>query len=363
MKTYLITGGAGFIGANLVRELVNTSVQNACVYNTCECKIYLLVEKNSDLWRLQDILEYINFIDADLTNYDSLLRQIKIIKPDVIFHLASFGGLPTQLNQKLIFDVNFYGTVNLLNACKHVGFDCFINTGSSSEYGMKNSAMSEDDVLSPISDYGVAKAAATQFCLKESLFNKLPVYTVRPFSVYGDFEMPGRLIPSILVGALQDRQINLSSPDFVRDFIYIKDFVDFFISLASVKPTQQYIFNAGTGIQSSIKNVTDTVQLIMAEQIAGYRLNICWGASTPRPWEPKRWQAKIDKALEFVGWAPKYLLKNGLTESIKWFDKNINFYVKDYERKSGSNIFTRSGLGTEPGIFTKSGKADQACNS
>jgi nucleoside-diphosphate-sugar epimerase len=351
VKNYLITGGAGFIGANLVRELLKKQDKN----------IFLLVEKNSDLWRLQDVLEYINFIDADLTNYDSLVSQIKVIKPDIIFHLAAFGGLPNQLNQKLIFDVNFYGTVNLLNACKQVGFECFINTGSSSEYGIKDYAMREDDVLHPVSDYGVAKAAATQFCLKEALFNKLPVYTARPFAVYGDFEMPGRLIPSIIINALQDRQINLSSPGFVRDFIYIKDFVDFCIKLTELKPKQQFVFNAGTGVQSSIKTIIKTVQALL-----GSPLDICWGANAPRPWEPKVWQANIDRAKEFIGWTPKYLLKDGLTESLKWFEKNISFYVKDYEvinykvinhevinyeRKSGSNTFAKT-------TFVSSSKAD-----
>jgi len=351
VRKYLITGGAGFIGANLVRELLKKQDKN----------IFLIVEKNTDLWRLQDVLEYINFIDADLTNYDSLERQIKIIKPDVIFHLAAFGGLPNQLNQKLIFDVNFYGTVNLLNACKQVGFDCFINTGSSSEYGFKDHPMREDDVLHPVSDYGVAKAAATQFCLKEALFNELPVYTVRPFAVYGDFEMPGRLIPSIIVNALQDKQINLSSPNFVRDFIYVKDFVDFCLQLSVIQPDQQFVFNAGTGLQSTIKYVAKTVQAIVQKP-----LDICWGASVPRPWEPKVWQANIDRAKELLGWTPKYSLKDGLTESLKWFDKNISFYVKDYEKKSGSNILD-PGLRREDQFakttFVSSGKADQVSNS
>ena len=346
MKKYLITGGAGFIGANLVRELLRKQDQ----------KIFLIVEKNTDLWRLQDVLEHINFVDADLTNYEQLANQIKIIKPDVIFHLAAFGGLPNQLNQKLIFDVNFYGTVNLLNACKQVGFDCFINTGSSSEYGFKDQQMREDDVLHPVSDYGVAKAASTQFCLKEALFNELPVYTVRPFAVYGDFEMPGRLIPSIIVNALQDKQINLSSPNFVRDFIYVKDFVDFCIQLSVIQPDQQFVFNAGTGVQSTIKYVVKTVQAVVERP-----LDICWGTSVARPWEPKIWQANIDRAKELLGWTPKYLLKDGLTESLKWFDKNIKFYVKDcdvinYERTSGSNIFAKT-------TFASSGKADQINNS
>jgi nucleoside-diphosphate-sugar epimerase len=168
--------------------------------------------------------------------------------------------------------------------------------------------------------------------------------------------MPSRLIPSILVNALQNKQINLSSPNFVRDFIYVKDFVDFCILLALVKPEQQYVFNAGTGVQSTIKDVIKAVQAIVKKP-----LDICWGASIPRPWEPKVWQANIDKAKEFLGWTPKYLLKDGLTESLNWFDQNINCYspslknVINCERKSGPNIFTKT-------TFVSSGKADQAYN-
>jgi nucleoside-diphosphate-sugar epimerase len=212
-----------------------------------------------------------------------------------------------------------------LNACKDVDFDCFVNTGSSSEYGIKDIQMRESNIVLPISDYGVAKAAATQFCIKEALFNKLPIYTVRPFSVYGDYEMQGRLIPTILLGALQKTQINLSCASFVRDFIYVQDLVDIYLKIAQIKP-DQHIFNAGTGVQSTIGDVVGAVELI-----TNSKLNVSWYASVSRPWEPKVWQANIDQALSLLDWQPKYSLKDGLRKSLKWFENNLHCYVKNYE--------------------------------
>jgi nucleoside-diphosphate-sugar epimerase len=316
MINYLITGGTGFIGSNLVRWLIQKKLGD----------IFLITEKQSDLWRIQDLVTELNIFEADLTDCNSVNNIINTIRPNVIFHLASYGGLPTQADHKKIFDVNFYGTVNLLNACKEVGFECFVNTGSSSEYGIKDQAMCENDTLCPVSDYGVSKAAATQFCLKEAIFNKLPVYTVRPFSVYGEYEMLGRPIPTILIGAIQKSRINLSSEGFVRDFIYVQDIVDVYLNVAKTKSNKQLIFNAGSGVQSTIRDVVNAIELIMDS-----KLDVSWNSSVQRPWEPKVWQADMSLTGKVLCWQPQYSLKDGLEKTLKWYEKNINFYVKNYE--------------------------------
>lgn len=310
MKTCLVTGGAGFIGANLVRKLLTTGH-----------RIHIVTEKGSPLWRLTSVLNQITVHEIDIANFEKIKALVSNIKPEWIFHLASYGGMPGQNDQETIFYVNFESTVNLVNACKEVGFECFINTGSSSEYGMKNSPMKEDQVLEPVSDYGVAKAAATQFCLKEALTNKLPIYTVRPFSPYGDYEAPARLIPTVLVGALQDKPLSLSSPNFVRDFIYIEDMVDIYLAITKNLPQNHFVFNAGTGTQCSIQDVINTAQAMNDK-----KLIVQWNASEPRPWEPKRWQADISLAQQVLNWHPHNNLAKGLKKSLTWFKNNLEFY-------------------------------------
>jgi nucleoside-diphosphate-sugar epimerase len=238
--------------------------------------------------------------------------------------------MPYQNDQETIFNVNFYGTVNLLNACKAVGFTCFINTGSSSEYGIKDTPMHENTLLEPVSDYGVAKAAATQFCLKEALFNKLPVYTVRPFSVYGDYEMPTRLIPNILVNALRDTLINLSSQHSVRDFIYIEDMIALYDAIAQRPPRSMYILNGGTGKQSSIGNV-----ITIVEEFMGKTLDVRWGTSSPRPWEPRAWQADSTRTQTSTGWKPCFTLREGLAASLVWFAQHMSSY--EHKDTDGTN--------------------------
>jgi nucleoside-diphosphate-sugar epimerase len=325
MKKVLITGGTGFVGTSLAKSILSKDYD-----------VHILIEPNSNLWRLQNITKLIAVHEIDLLDFEKVKSLIKNLKPELIFHLASFGGMPNQLDQKKVFGINFYGTVNLLNASKSVGFECFINTGSSSEYGIKNTTMAESTVLEPVSDYGVSKAAATQFCLKEAIFNKLPIYTLRPFSVYGDFEMPTRLIPSILCNATLNKQIKLSCRNNVRDFVYIQDVVDCYLAIAEKNPTSQHIFNAGTGVQSTIQDVVETT-----EKLFNKKLDVVWDQQISRPWEPKRWQADISKSKSVLGWKPKYGLENGLKKSLEWFEKNIDLYKDFCQKKKGENASNR----------------------
>jgi nucleoside-diphosphate-sugar epimerase len=312
MKTYLVTGGTGFIGSNLIRKLLSP-----------RHLIHVFVSPNDDLWRIKDIVHNIIVHYIDLTNLTAVSAAVMSIKPEVIFHLASFGGMPDETSQETIFKVNFYASMNLFNACKKANFDCFINAGSSSEYGKKDVPMSEDLVLEPISDYAVAKAAFTQFLFKEAMSTKLPVYTIRPFSVYGDRELQSRLIPTILLNLIVHKQLQLSSPHFVRDYIYIDDMVNALLALENKKPREAFVFNAGTGVQSTIQDVIEAIQSWWPEEIA-----VIWGKHVPRPWEPTHWAADISRSKEILQWKPQYSLTDGLSRAMKWFQQNSHLYTE-----------------------------------
>jgi len=311
-KTVLITGGAGFVGANLIRTLLAQS----------DCKIHTIIAPHSNLWRLTDLLSSITIHEIDLSNTAAIRSLIPAIKPNIIYHLAAYGGMPNELQSTMVYDVNFYGTINLIQACKEIGFDCFINTGSSSEYGMKQEPMDEAMAPEPLSDYGVAKAAATHYCQKEALFNKLPIYTIRPFSVYGDYELSTRLMPTIIVNALANKPITLSSKTHVRDFIYIHDLINAYLKITERRPSHAHIFNIGSGQQSTIADVVSQVQSIMGRQ-----LNVVWGSAAARPWEPTRWQANTHRAQTVLEWRPAHTLEQGLQASIAWFNANLSRYL------------------------------------
>jgi len=191
-KKILITGATGFVGANLLRKLIDSKND-----------IHVIIRSTSNLWRINDIIDKVNAHVCDLTNRESVEKLVLKIKPQIIFHLAVYGGYQFQEESLKIIDTNLIGIINLLNACCKIGFECFINTGSSSEYGLKNKPMSENDLLEPINDYGIAKAAATLYCQAIGRRENLPIFTLRLFSPYGYYEGPTRLIPYLIISCLK----------------------------------------------------------------------------------------------------------------------------------------------------------------
>ena len=228
----LITGAAGFIGANLARYFVSQGV-----------KIHIVIKKNSNLWRLKDVINKIDVHYSDLNNRTNIKKIIKKIRPKTIFHLATHGAYSDQNNldeiKQSIFDSTFY----LINECKKYKFNMFINTGSSSEYGFKKKKMKEKDVLLPNSYYSAFKSSATLYCQFESINSNMQIVTIRPFHVYGPFERRSRLIPVLIEKMMSNKSIKLVSPKISRDLIYIDDLIKFYIKIANKKNLIGEIFN------------------------------------------------------------------------------------------------------------------------
>ncbi len=310
-KRILVTGGTGFIGANLVRRLVGEGYRPT-----------LLLRKESNLWRVKDLTNSLDFLEAKLTDYDSLLKSLSKLKPDIIYHLAVYGAYQgTQKNVSETYTTNILGTVNLLDICSRLGFDYFVNTGSSSEYGIKNNPMKETDSLEPINHYGVTKVSGSLFCKVISLNTKLPIVTLRPFSPYGYFEEKKRFIPSVIVGAIKREQLNLSNPKYVRDFIFIDDLIDAYTYFLNGKKYYGEVFNIGSSHQISLGEVVKTI-----EKIIGYKIKVNWSKHSSNQMEPKVWQADISKSNKLLGWKPKTNMNLGLKKTVEWFKNSLNKY-------------------------------------
>lgn len=309
----LITGGAGFVGSNLVRRILDDGAD-----------VNLIMRSTSNKWRIKDILSEINEHSVDLMDYDNLVSIVSEIKPSIIFHLATYGGSPFQKDTQNIIRSNFVGTMNLVNACKKVGFESFINTSSSSEYGNKKFPMSELDLLEPINDYGVSKAASTLYCHSIAKNEDLPIITLRLFSPYGSYEDSRRLIPHVILSILRNKSPNLTSPEFVRDFIFIEDVLDAFINVAQRSDLKDEVFNIGSGIQNTVGNVVNNILEIM-----GHKIEPKWGSTPEWSNEPVIWQADISRAKDILKWSPKHDLKGGMLKTINWFEKHIELYNGD----------------------------------
>ena len=309
-KVILLTGTAGFIGANLAR---------LCLKKNFE--VHALVKKESNLWRIRDLKGNINLHYDDLSNLRKLKKNLRTINPKYILHLASHGSYPHQTNVNKMIEANVLGTYNLLEASLDIPYQCLINTGSSSEYGFKSKPMKETDVLEPVSFYAATKAGATLLCQVFARQFGKPIINFRLFSVYGPYEAPTRLIPQAIKAAITGQTLKLTPGKERRDFIHIEDVAQAFFQAIDKKNLDGEILNIGTGKQHTNLQVAEIIR-----KLSGNRLKVEVGTYKPRYWDTDFWVADISKIKAQLGWQPKYSLEDGLKRTYSWFIKNLSLY-------------------------------------
>lgn len=306
----VITGAAGFVGANLAMYALKNRFE-----------VHALVKKSTNLWRLNNVKNAINFHYTDLSNLGVLKKTFKKIAPNFIFHLASYGTHPSEKDDKQTILSNIFGTYNLLEASRNINYHIFVNTGSSSEYGSKKKPMKENAVLEPITFYGATKSSATLLCSMFAHVYKKPIITLRLFSVYGPYEEPTRLIPTAIKTALIKKTLRLTSGSEKHDFVYIDDVVKAYFLAAKKNRLHGEIFNLGTGKQFTNQQVAQILNRILRNKLS-FELD----TYPARPWDTNYWVADIKKAALRLGWQPKYTLKEGLKLFCSWMSKNLNSY-------------------------------------
>lgn len=310
-KKILITGATGFIGANLVRYFLKK-----------QARVNIIIRKASDEWRIKDIIKNTSVYSVDLLDNQNLSRAVLHIKPEIIFHTAAYGVYISQQDARTVFETNFLGTVNLINASRNINFELFVNTGSSVEYGIKSKAMIETDFPQPLTNYGLSKAAATLYCQAVAKREKKPIVTFRLFSPYGYYEHSSRLMPSVIKACLKSESPKLSSRAYVRDFIFIEDVINAYERAFDKKDKVcGEIFNIGYGRQYSIKEIVDKIM-----RISGNKKKPKWNYLPNPRFEPSSWRANISKSAKILNWKPKYSLEEGIKKNIGWLKENLPLY-------------------------------------
>ena len=305
----LVTGATGFVGSNITRRLVSEG------YET-----HILLRDTSNTWRIDDVLPGLNRHFVDITDKKKLRKILRGLQPDYIFHLANvgvYGGF--EKHPADVMNVNLIGLINLLEASESIDYKCFINTGSSSEYGDKSSTMVENDFCQPQSAYAVSKLTSTLYSQREAWYKEKPIVNLRLFTPFGPFDNTDRLIPYIINGCLRNKKIKLGTPKTVRDYIYIEDVVDAYINIMHIakKPTGEVI-NIGSGKQSKTEEI---VKKIIS--LTNTDLEIEWNSKIKPRYESRSWRASIEKAEKLIQWTPKTSLEEGLRKTIEWYR---NFY-------------------------------------
>lgn len=310
---YLVTGATGFVGANLVRRLLDDGHA-----------VHAIVRRESGNWRTDSLADKIALHRADLADAEATRRAVEQANPEAVIHLANaglYGGMSAPDDEYV--RVNILGLVNLAAACGGRSLGAFVNVGSSSEYGVKSAPMDEADRCEPQNVYGVTKLAATCYASLLARTGALPAVTLRLFSPFGPYDEPKRLVTSVALHLLRGSQPTLANPDAVRDYVHVDDVVE--ALLAAVPRAAAHageVYNVGSGQQATARTVVEAIA-----RAVGVPAPSEWGAAAPRPWESPVWQAAILKAGRDLGWQPRVTLEQGIGGAVAWFREHLADYA------------------------------------
>tara|TARA_Y100001970_G_C14129183_1_gene800692 strand:+ start:267 stop:1274 length:1008 start_codon:yes stop_codon:yes gene_type:complete len=323
-KTVCVTGGAGFIGSHLVKELSNY-----------ECKIIII--DNLSTGRLSNIKQFlkkknIKFIKKDL----SKIRNLKYIlnKTDYIFHLAALADIvPSIENPKKYFQSNVISTFNLLNNLNINKIKKFIYIASSTCYGIpKKYPTSENQKIDTKYPYALTKNIGEQLVTHWSNIYKLKSITLRLFNVYGTKSRTsgtyGAVFGVFLAQKLKNFPLTVvGDGKQLRDFTYVTDVVNAILIAAKSKKTNQ-IYNIASGKPRSVNEIV--------KYLDHKKVNI-----RKRPGEPDITWANISKAKKDLKWKPTISFEKGIEILLKNINywKNAPVWTKSKINKATKNWF------------------------
>ena len=307
-RRILITGGAGFIGANLVRRFLSLGVQ-----------VHVLKRPHSSLWRLQEVIDSIRLYDADICDEHSLKQAFEIINPDIVYHLATPRGGDAAAWSRMI-QCNITAALNLIEQLSQKPATRLIVAGSSMEYGPNEQPHREQDVLNPNTWHGVSKAAANLIYRQAAESMGLNIIQLRLFHVYGPWESSHRLLPSAIHAAFNHTPLPLTQATIRRDWVYIDDVIEALLGSTFIS-TQGASFNIGSATEQSNEDVVNVV-----EELTGSAITRIAGGFLPGACDSAHRYPDISKAYTTFGWQPKVDFRAGVSAMLKWSRDNPNYW-------------------------------------
>ena len=306
-KRVLITGGAGFIGSNLVRRLVEEGAIVKILDN-------FFTGQKENLYGLN-----VEIIQGDVENIDDVNKAVE--GAEIVFHLAARNIIVSTREPYKDFLTNVLGTFNILQACleKKSQIEKIVYASSVSIYGnAKYLPINEDDSKTILNPYAASKLAAESYCSAFFETYGLPVNIVRYSNVYGPYQRPSNpycgVISKFISWALSGEPILVyGDGEQTRDFTYIDDAVEATLKVATVMPG--LVFNIGTGIETSINKLA---QLVI--EITGSKSQILHIEKRDID-DVRRRVVNIEFARRILRWGPKVDLYQGLRNTIEWIKR------------------------------------------
>lgn len=318
----LVTGADGFIGSHLVEELLNKGYEvKAFTYynsfNTWGWLDTLPVDKQKE----------IEVFSGDIRDPNGVYEAMKGV--DQVFHLAALIAIPFSYHSPDSYvDTNIKGTLNVLQSARKLETKRVLITSTSEVYGTALYVpIDEKHPFQGQSPYSATKIGADR--LAESFYRSFetPVSIVRPFNTYGPRQSARAVIPTIISQLLAGKEeIKLGSLTPTRDFNYVKDTVNGFIEISKSSKTIGEEINIATQQEISIGDLANEI----ISQINPNAKIICEDERLrPEKSEVNRLLGSNEKIKALTNWTPKFTFEEGIRETIKWIEKNINVYKTD----------------------------------
>ncbi|HEY2814888.1 MAG TPA: GDP-mannose 4,6-dehydratase [Acidimicrobiales bacterium] len=309
-SSVLVTGASGFIGSHLTRRLVDEGAEVHAVTSTVSA-VYPQ--------RLVGLRDSITLHEANLMDRSAVDSVVKAARPRIVFHLGAYTHVGKSWSRvDECIQANVQGTVNLLHALEPLGYDRFVNTGTSEIYGDIEAPFREGAKVNPVSPYSVSKAAAESYCRMFHQSYGWPIVMLRPFNAFGPAQTPDRVIPEIIVRALRGQQLRMTSGRQTREFNFVEDLASGFVDAANAPDVEGEIINLGCGEEVSMRELATTILDLLGNPIEAE-----FGALEHRPTEIWRMFCDSTKARTMLGWKPAHTLREGLDKTIAWYRHEI----------------------------------------
>jgi len=305
----LVTGADGFMGSHLTEKLLGMGADvSVFVRGNSINGTYKYTLKN--LSRIQD---KIKILTGNIGSTDSI-KLIEKNDPEIIFHLAADAYVPNSFEHPLeVMETNVIGTLNVLHASmKLPSIQQIVCTSSSEIYGSAVSAsIDEKHPLNPTSPYAASKAAADRYCFSYWNTYKLPIAIIRPFNTFGPRHTYD-VIPKFIKLALKNQDLTIyGSGTQTRDFTYVDDMINAFITMGSEKAAIGQAVNFGTSVDVSINDIAEKIVSLSSSSSKIIHVE-------ERKAEVSRLCCDYSKANKLFGWSPKVNIDEGLKRNIEW---------------------------------------------
>ncbi|MBD3272739.1 NAD-dependent epimerase/dehydratase family protein [Candidatus Dependentiae bacterium] len=316
LKTYLVTGGAGFIGSNLIQELLQDSNNKVICIDNFD-SYYSKEVKLNNINRSRDNINF-EFYDIDILDLLSLKEIFKKYNFNYIIHLAAKAGVRSSFENPLDYaQVNVLGTLNLLDIAKDYNIKKFIFASSSSVYGVNKGLFSEGMKLGkPISPYAASKISAENFCYTYNINYNIPIICLRFFTVYGPYQRPDLAISKFTKFIIENKKIPFyGNGETKRDYTYIDDIISGIISSINYDTTNFEIINLGSNNPITLSNLVEILEQNLGKKASFEKMKI------PNGDVPSTF-ADLTKAEKLLNYKPQINISTGIEKFISWFKEN-----------------------------------------